>query len=119
VRLFSFDAGLCQFLLTSRYSISYFQVQYFLLPGTVFLTSRYSISYFQVQYFLLPGTVFLQLFPYPLNSRYLGYICQCKGKSSLDCKAKTSPLPEVIPLQLYMNISLCSDRGIDIFLSIV
>jgi len=29
-------------------------------------------------------------------------------ESPINCKAKTSPLPEVIPLQLYMNISLCS-----------
>jgi len=57
VRFFSFDAGLCQFRLTSKYSIFYFQVQYFLLPSTVFFTSRYSTFYFQVQYFLLPGTV--------------------------------------------------------------
>ena len=58
-------------LLTSKYSIFYFQVQYFLLPGTVLLTSRYSVFYFQVQYFLLPSTVLLtskysvfQFFPY-------------------------------------------------------
>jgi len=45
-------------LLTSKYSVFYFQVQCFLLSGTVFFTSRYSTSYFQVQCFLLSGTVF-------------------------------------------------------------
>ena len=64
MRLFSFDAGLCQFLLTSRYSTSYFQVQCFLLPSTVFFTSKYSVFYFQVQ-------CFFNFSPIPYSDRHL------------------------------------------------